>query len=324
MKSIKSERIRVLIVGTLPSTVGVGGVTIHVSRLLKALLKTEVDPVLCDYKRLSLISQVKMVRSCDIVHLHVSNPYLRFFYVTLCKILHRKCVLTFHGNLGRFKGLKNRFDNLALRMCDVPVLINDSSYQTAISINPRAVKISAYIPDDAATELPDEIKQVIVKHKEIGQTIICTNASGMNYDDYGREIYGIHFLIDFINRCKEFFLIVSDPSGEYSKEFGETYENITFITEPHSFASLLKHSDIMIRATSTDGDALSVREALDAGVKVLATDCVDRPQGVILFKYGEDTSLEKALLVSESPMIVVNEPCAVKEICRVYRSLCDE
>ena len=51
----------------------------------------------------------------------------------------------------------------------------------------------------------------------------------------------------------------------------------------------------MIRATSTDGDSLSVREALDSGVRVLATDCVDRPDGVTLFKYNDVVSLSDAL-----------------------------
>ena len=44
---------------------------------------------------------------------------------------------------------------------------------------------------------------------------------------------------------------------------------------------------IYLRPTRTDGDAVSVREALDRGVPVLASDCVIRPAGVILVSDGD-------------------------------------
>jgi hypothetical protein len=38
---------------------------------------------------------------------------------------------------------------------------------------------------------------------------------------------------------------------------------------------------VYLRTTRTDGDAVSVREALDAGVPVIASDVVKRPVGVL-------------------------------------------
>lgn len=48
--------------------------------------------------------------------------------------------------------------------------------------------------------------------------MFVTNASAMNYDRKGNEIYGIKFLIDFLKNSK-CHLFVSDPSGDYSSFF---------------------------------------------------------------------------------------------------------
>ena len=51
-----------------------------------------------------------------------------------------------------------------------------------------------------------------------------------------------------------------------------------------SFARLIAQSDIVLRPTCTDGDALTIREALDLNKPVVASDVVGRPAGTILFK----------------------------------------
>ena len=60
--------------------------------------------------------------------------------------------------------------------------------------------------------------------------------------------------------------------------------NFYIYTNPLSFPALLKISDVFLRPTNSDGDALSIREAIDLKVPVVASDCVIRPNGVALFK----------------------------------------
>ena len=290
----------ILIVGSLPETSGVGGVTIHVARLCGALDTSGVQYQLCDYKRVSIFKQIRMIRNSSVVHLHVSNPWLRFFYVILCRLLSKSVILTFHGNLGRYGKVKNWADLQALRFCDVPVLINNISFQKALPYNGKAVMISAYIPPMRSEDLLDEMKKMILKLKAENKIMVATNASYMQYSLQGDEVYGIRFLVDYFKTRHEYALIISDPSGQYAESYlYNEFSNVCFITERHSFAALLAYSDIMIRATFTDGDSLSVREALAAGLKVIATDCVDRPCGVVLMRYNDAESLTAAL--SESP-----------------------
>ena len=312
---------KVLIIGTIPSTSGVGGVTVHVARLCEALKENSVVFELCDYKVLPFTTQIGMIKRSKIVHLHVSNPFLRLFYVSICRLLSKKVILTFHGNLGRFGALKNLIDLYALRLCNVPIMINNDSYIKAKSYNSRSVLIPAYIPEKSKPELPDEVKDVILKYKSKGKIIVSTNASYMQFSDKGDEIYGIHFLVEFFKDKDEYMLIVSDPSGQYSEYYLDVkLQNVSIIKQTHSFASLLSYSDIMIRATATDGDSLSVREALDLGVRVIATDCVDRPVGVLLFKYNDEQSLIESLLRQNSEEIL-NSPKnnVVTSIIELYK-----
>ncbi len=79
-------------------------------------------------------------------------------------------------------------------------------------------------------------------------------------------------------------------------------DNFIFITEPLDEAvSLWKMSDIVIRATNTDGNSLTILEALSIGVVVIASNCVERPNDVVLFENRNvDDLVNKVKLVLNS------------------------
>jgi glycosyltransferase involved in cell wall biosynthesis len=58
---------------------------------------------------------------------------------------------------------------------------------------------------------------------------------------------------------------------------------------------MISASDVFVRPTFTDGDSISVREALSLGIPVIASDCVERPDGVVLFKTGNAGDLSGKL-----------------------------
>jgi len=55
------------------------------------------------------------------------------------------------------------------------------------------------------------------------------------------------------------------------------------VTGSEPFGPLLVRSDVVVRPTATDGDSVSVREALAVGVPVVASDVCSRPEGVRVF-----------------------------------------
>jgi glycosyltransferase involved in cell wall biosynthesis len=69
--------------------------------------------------------------------------------------------------------------------------------------------------------------------------------------------------------------------------------NVFFLNYSHDFVDVIKTCDAFIRATTTDGDSLSVQEAMYLGKDVIASDVIDRPKGCILFKTEDE--LEKII-----------------------------
>ncbi len=61
---------------------------------------------------------------------------------------------------------------------------------------------------------------------------------------------------------------------------------------------LFEYIDIFLRPTNTDGDSLSIREAIYSGIPTIASDIVERPFGTITFKNRVVSDLfEKKFLV---------------------------
>jgi glycosyltransferase involved in cell wall biosynthesis len=58
-----------------------------------------------------------------------------------------------------------------------------------------------------------------------------------------------------------------------------------------SCLAVIARSDIFVRPTFSDGDAISVREAIALGTPVVASDVVDRPAGTLCFKTGDSNDL---------------------------------
>ncbi len=63
-----------------------------------------------------------------------------------------------------------------------------------------------------------------------------------------------------------------------------------------SFVRLLELADISVRATNTDGDAISVRESLFMNCRTIASDASSRPAGVILFANRNPDDLTEKLM----------------------------
>lgn len=289
-----------LIVGPLPDNHGIGGVTIHVQRLLEYLDKKGVRYYFCDYGKVSFVGLMKRMARTTTIHIHISNPVFLFLFTLCCRLMGKKVIVTLHGNYGRFSSFKNFLVRKAIAMSTIPVLINEKSYIICRKFNKRAVLIQAFIPPQKEEKLNSEILSLLERlHKE-GKKIVSTNAYNVSFDKYGNDTYGIDFLVQYFKKSADYAMLVSDPSGNYAKRYeGREMEvdgNVFFIDYPHSFFELLKHVDYFVRNTSTDGDALSVKEALYLGVPTLCTDVVDRPKGVRLFKYCDNMSFEKALI----------------------------
>ena len=313
---------KLLLVGPDLTKQGIGGVTIHVQRLKDCLDNNSYSYEFIDYKNTKPWILINRISKYKIVHLHVSNPAYQFFLVCCSKMMGKKIIITIHGNYGRFGALKNWMVRSAIRMATVPIVINESSYQKCKVYNTHTQLIPAFIPPQKEENLQPEIVLLLKRLHGEGKKIVSTNAFNISFDKNGNDTYGIGFLVDYFKDFDNMALVMSDPSGNYHKQYsGFQYDTVFFIDYPHSYFELLKLVDYFVRNTSTDGDALSVKEAIYLGVSTLCTDVVDRPEGVTLFKYCDKDSFENALKTATAPNIRIES--GADKIFQVYNQLLD-
>lgn len=276
---------KILILGKIPPPIG--GVTIHVSRLLDALRDTAYSHFhFLDLGRNSLFTILTSLLKFPVVHLNTSHVYFQLFTALLCLITKRKLILTFHGDLGRYRWFKNTMVNLSCRFCFVPIVQNQASLEKASLLNRRALLISAFIPSPVRASATPEINKLMLDFRSNYKYIFCTNACNLTFDKSGKEIYGISELVEKFSGIHQALLVISDPSGTYAnyvKKRTNLTINICFLSTLKDFGVILMHSDAFIRNTSTDGDSISIHEAIAASTPVFATNAVPRPPECILY-----------------------------------------
>lgn len=275
-----------LIIGKKPPPIG--GVTVHVSRLLHFLTREKVE-----YEFLSLLKNkkfqfLKLFFAARKIFLHSSNVYIRAGISFFGLLFKKEIILFIHGDLGRFNWFKNQVDYCGIKLAKIPIVINKNSFEKARNINKNAVRTTAFLPPTLneqvkEPELENEFKiDDFLSNHEFN---FCTNAYNYALNDSGKEIYGVLPLVELFSKIPEYGLIISDPSGAYYKILkNKAPKNVLVIYREHKFIPILLRCNGFIRNTITDGDSLSVKEGLYFGKKVFCTAIVDRPKGCFLYK----------------------------------------
>jgi glycosyltransferase involved in cell wall biosynthesis len=288
---------KILIIGKVPPPIG--GVSIHTSRLIEHLNLENIDYVFYNNNNFNLFSFLKVILFSKKAHIHLNNPFFLFSFVLICRLFNTYSLITIHGNIASYGKITTFFEKLAIRISNLPIVLNQRSYSIAIKINSNSKLMSAFIPPIITEILEDRLQLKIDSIKATADYIFCTNAHSLVYDKNGNEIYGIFPLINYFNHNPKIGLILSDPKGEYQNFFisnnSIVNDNIIILNKNHSFFEVIKQSDCFIRNTTTDGDSLSINEALYLGRKVIATSCVNRSEGVLVFGDKTDLNLASAI-----------------------------
>ena len=127
--------------------------------------------------------------------------------------------------------------------------------------------------------------------------VISAGAFRISFYD-GQDLYGIDMCVELCANLKTIypqigFVFCLPDIGDndyFSKMKLEIKDknienNFLFITQPLDNVYLIwQKSDIFVRPTVSDGDAVSLREALSLKTPAVASDVVLRPERTILFK----------------------------------------
>ncbi|QSR32851.1 hypothetical protein CFI00_20580 [Nocardioides sp. S5] len=106
---------------------------------------------------------------------------------------------------------------------------------------------------------------------------------------YGMELYGLDFVLDLmrderLSAVSWTLITYGDEQSTVttSERARQAGVHVLVNLDPDDIHTELERHDVLLRATTTDGDAMVVREALDLGLRVVASDVVPRPAGVEL------------------------------------------
>ncbi|MBN1406889.1 MAG: glycosyltransferase, partial [Calditrichaceae bacterium] len=299
---------KIILVGPYPPPFG--GVSIHCKRLHTYLNKKNLIHKMLDVAKIQIkkaddikqMSEIHMIMQLivfekkSIVHIHIFSIKLLFF-IYLISFKH-KVLITLHNE--RFLDSLIQKNKISLYF----LTIMFSNLYTVIVMNLKCKKlaelivepskidvISGFIPPEIVPPLTDG---EILSKRRLHKFMIASNAWKIRfYKD--EDLYGIDLLIELMNHLVNqknidavlIFLLPEIGENNYYNTLLEkiSYYNLNqkflFITKPMEIgSSLWKISDLVIRATNTDGSSISILEALDVGTPVLASNCVERPEGV--------------------------------------------
>ena len=306
----------VLLIGHEPPPVG--GVSVHVRRLRARL---EADGRICrvaddraappglllPWLLATLLRQ--RFRRRSLVHVHSGNWRARAFAAWIGSRIGLPVVVTVHS----FRSLENpRTRRLARWTMDrAAALVATSDGVKAACVahgaDPAKVLVQhAYLdpPRGEVRPLPEPVERFVAARRPL----IAASAFRLRFHE-GVDLYGLDLLIDLAADLAErlpgagiVFLLPEAGLPDHLETCRSRIrergleERFLLWREPMEFVDLLERCDLMVRPTTTDGDSLSIREALHLGRRVLASDAVPRPRQATLFRSRDRADLLRGVL----------------------------
>lgn len=311
---------RILMVGPVPPPAG--GVSIHITRLTH-LLNNGYDVGLIDESRIpkegilnlrkfDFPGYLRTLAASDVVHIHSGTRALKYAHVFFTRLMGKKTVLTIHSYKVKSRFFK-KLDRLIYSIPQMTIVVGTEINETLRLKNQVSVK-DAFLPPVLENEapVPQEILDWIAGKKAEGNQIAIANAWRLKTHN-GADQYGLDLCIEAAIALKAmdrkicFVYAISDPHGDlditaYEKRIADNGvgEMIYLQKSQVSFVNLIQVSDIVLRPTNTDGDALTVREGLFFNKPTVASDAVKRPLETLLFNNRDADSFVRMIDVALS------------------------
>ncbi len=297
-----------------------GGVSIHLQRLSR-LLSDEYEFDFVDEARmvkkeffnlrsLNLLRYYRKLINSDLIYIHSGTSLLKIFHVLSGRLFCKRTILTIHAYPKTKPVFPGKPDRLFFRLADTIIAVNSEIAGRINLPSNKCLIMNAFIPPLVEEEaiLPSYLSDWINVRKKNDRVIVCTNAYRLETFN-NQDLYGLDLCIEAARSLSaagtgfSFIFNVSvldDYEGTYNRyreiiRESDMQDNFLLINENLSFVRLMEHSDIVLRPTNTDGDSLTVREAIYLGKKVIASDVVTRPAGTLLFRSRDADDLADKL-----------------------------
>ena len=306
------------IIGPLPPPYG--GVTVHIQRLLGHLDRAGIDYVVYDISaegtsgdRVHAVGRfgwrwlVKYLLTGrePVVYLHTSRWDVWATAWWLSRVRGRAVVIALHtDSLRRLWPVRGRLARAlvvrAFRAARTLVAVNshirDFVDQVA-GVGDKTIVAPAFVEPIVREDDEVAVDPAVLAFCESHGPVILANGAPIVYDD-GRDLYGIDMTIELVDRLRSdwpqigvvwYLLKFAGWSPSYAERMAAEVRrrgldaHWLFVEPTGEMYPAFRHVDLFVRPTCSDGDAVSVREALHFGVPVVTSDAAPRPAGTIGF-----------------------------------------
>lgn len=289
-----------------------------------------------------IFGYLRQLRKYRILHSHMGLEAMAYLW-TLKKVLRKKVVITVHNSMvenyfNETNWINAHFLRLMAKEKDVVwIAVSQEGKRQLealhLDFGSEIHVLHAYIP---------EFRPDVVLSQEM---IDYMNRHDKNLAFYGHsfmlnkgeDVYGFKSMLEIFKRISEkspqlgMVYCMADVSDavaiseleQCAKDLG-VYEKIFWQRGSlTSLQALWEAVDVYVRPTSTDGDSVAVREAIAAGVQVVATDVVKRPEQCIIYHQGdlEEASKKIQNALNEGRHPIMKDFSQYEKMKAIYRNL---
>lgn len=192
-----------------------------------------------------------------------------------------------------------------------------------VAVTPEIVELlRPVLPDHPICVIPDFVPQTdgrelpvaLASFVEAGDVFVAA-AWRLKFLPNGDDLYGFDILATAFQKVAaqspsaRLVLLVGEEPGRRGRRYlrslqaqldGDGLGGRYVIEQGVDLSSVLTHEVTLVRPTRSDGDAVSIREALQNARHVIATDVTARPTGVHVIPAGDSGALATAMEESMS------------------------
>ena len=330
----------------------IGGISIYCKRLVEKLHARDEHIIMRNFAgsqskcnhildvKNKLIEFLKLFFvSKKLIHAQFTNFYL-LMLLYICGWRHDIIITLHNRRLILLTGWKRWVVNRLLQRVKY-VIYNDPTYtpllQKTFDIDEgKIVLLPTYISPgkDEFKGLTHEIVTFLSEHKYS----VSANAHRVIRNVYG-DLYGIDQLISLMDKLVNgkgldvgmVFCISEIYNHEYYdqcrtriKKLGLERNFLFVVQSSVNGFEVWAATDLFLRPTMSDMEGVSVKEALQFGTPVVASDVCTRPKEAVLYEAGNaDDLFEKVypMLIRKSRIEYMPEVCVEDEVLRIYSLL---
>lgn len=256
---------------------------------------------------------------------HSHSLYNRLIFYILSLISIHDFSLVIHGRalIDQYNKSNKLFKLLIRKMLNKArfiQVVNSEFKQFIHNLGVQNKNISvkfAFLPPplEEETKIYNSYENKLLNFLYTKKPILVANAFAIVfYKD--EDLYGLDMCIELTKKLKNdfpnigflFALANENKETNYLEKMKRRIlglnikDNFYFMIGQKELWPIFKISDLMVRATNIDGDAISIREALFFNIPVVASDVVSRPEGCFIFRnrdLGDLYRISKKILIKK-------------------------